>query len=312
MTVADWFARRTLSARDLDFDDLARRKAAAGVSISVVLPARNEAETIEGVVRACVELAGTLVDELVVMDGASTDGTAELAAAAGARVHSDGAVLPDFGAPCGKGDALWRSLSVTSGDIVAFVDTDIANPDPHFVWGVVAPLLVDPEIAYVKGFYDRPLEGPRGRQATGGGRVTELCARPLINLFWPALAGLVQPLSGEYAGRRDLLESVPFFSGYGVEFGLLVDILAARGVDAIAQVDLVERVHRNQTLEALSQMAFGIMQVAARRLAQDGRLEPGEALDDRYVQFARDGERIAPAAAPIEIVERPPLATVRA
>lgn len=280
------------------------------MSVSVVLPARNEAETVEGVVRACAGLGGSLVDELVVMDGASTDGTADLAAAAGARVHSDAAVLPGYGNPSGKGDALWRSLSVTSGDIVVFVDTDIANPDPRFVWGVLAPLLLDPEIAFVKGFYDRPIDSPEGRQASGGGRVTELCARPLINLFWPELAGLVQPLSGEYAGRRDLLEAVPFFTGYGVELGLLVDILAERGADVIAQVDLMERVHRNQPIEALSQMAFGIMQVAARRLGADGRLRLAKEPAEQYVQFERGTEGFAPGFSDVEIQERPPMNSV--
>jgi glucosyl-3-phosphoglycerate synthase len=308
--LAGWFARRTFSAHDLDLAALSRRKSERGLSVSVVLPARNEHETITGVVSACAALGGGLVDELVVMDGDSTDGTAELAAAAGARVHADRDVLGQFGPPRGKGDALWRSLAVTSGDIVAFVDTDISNPDPRFVWAVIAPLLLEPEVAFVKAFYDRPLDAAQGRQAGGGGRVTELCARPLINLFWPELAGLVQPLSGEYAGRRDLLESVPFFTGYGVELGLLVDVLAARGVEAIAQTDVTERVHRNQPIEALSRMAFGILQVAAQRLETDGRLVLPAAPGDRYVQFEREAQGIEPALRSVEILERPPMATV--
>jgi glucosyl-3-phosphoglycerate synthase len=261
-----WFDRRTHRSADFDPEDLARRKAELGVSVSVVVPARNEAPTVRGVVESCASMTGRLVDELVVMDGDSEDDTAALAAGAGARVHADRSVLADFGPPLGKGDALWRSLAVTSGDIVVFVDADIRNPDPQFVWGLLGPLLTDPEVELVKAFYDRPVEIAGVQHSTGGGRVTELMARPLLNLFWPDLAGLVQPLSGEYAGRRSLLEELPFFTGYGVELGLLIDALRARGRDAIAQVDVGERIHTNQPLEALSLMAFGILQVAIQRL----------------------------------------------
>jgi glucosyl-3-phosphoglycerate synthase len=273
--------------------------------VSVVLPARNEAATISGVVRACAALAGTLVDELVVLDGGSTDGTADLAVAEGARVHTDSQILPEHGPALGKGDALWRSLSVTSGDIVVFVDTDIRNPDPRFVWALLGPLLAEPGVDFVKAFYERPVELGGALHPTGGGRVTELMARPLLNLYWPALAGLVQPLSGEYAGRRDLLESLPFFTGYGVEVGLLVDILAARGADAIAQVDVYERIHRNQDMNALSRMAYGILQVAMRRLG----VEPPDDLA-RYVQFERDGGHVRPHTVEVGVTERPPIASL--
>lgn len=275
--------------------------------MSVVLPARNESATIEGVVRACGTLAGTLVDELVVVDGGSQDDTAALAAAAGARVHIDREVLPEHGAVEGKGDALWRSLTVTSGDIVVFVDTDIRNPDPRFVWALLGPLLTEPAIDYVKAFYERPVEVDGTLQATGGGRVTELMARPLLNLLWPQLAGLVQPLSGEYAGRRELLESLPFFTGYGVEIGLLVDILEARGIDAVAQVDLYERVHRNQDLDALSRMAFGILQVAMRRIGQDAAGGDAAGAGMPYLQFLRDRGGVQPQLEGVGVAERPPL-----
>lgn len=307
----DWFARRTFRSADFDPDDLARRKAESGVSVSVVLPARNEAATITGVVEVCAALAGTLVDELVVMDGGSTDGTAELAAAAGARVHSDAQSLPEHGPPEGKGDALWRSLAVTSGDLVVFVDTDIRNPDSHFVWALLGPLLLDPEIALVKAFYDRPVQLGHELHATGGGRVTELMARPLLNLLWPDLAGLVQPLSGEYAGRRDLLEALPFFTGYGVEIGLLIDALGARGAEAIAQVDLYERVHRNQDMNALSRMACGILQVALARLAGEGASTRNVPALAPYVQFLRDADgQVLPEPAVVAMTERPPIASL--
>lgn len=310
--LADWFARRTFTADDLDLADLAARKRARGLSISLVLPARNEHETIRGVVEAGITLSGDLIDEVVVLDGASTDGTAELAAAAGATVHQDSGILTQFGRALGKGDALWRSLTVTSGDIVAFVDTDIRNPDPRFVWGIVAPLLLDDDIGFVKGFYDRPLEVAGVLQPSGGGRVTELTARPLLNLFWPALAGMVQPLSGEYAGRRDLLERVPFFTGYGVELGLLIDIAERHGADAIAQVDIGKRVHRNQPLISLSRMSFAIAHVALQRLSEAGRAQFGETLGTRYVQFQRDERgRIAVQPRDVVDIERPPIRDMR-
>ena len=306
----DWFARRTHHFSDFDVRALARRKAELDVSVSVVVPARNEAGTITGVVRSCGLLAGSLVDELVVMDGSSEDDTAALASEAGARVHSDGSVLPETGPPLGKGDALWRSLAVTSGDVVVFVDADIRNPDPRFVWGLLGPLLADPGVELVKAFYDRPVEIGGVQHASGGGRVTELMARPLLNLFWPALSGLIQPLSGEYAGRRSLLEAVPFFTGYGVELGLLVDTLARRGPDVIAQVDVGERVHTNQPLEALSQMAFGILQVAARRLSDAQRLTFSLDSSPVYRQFRRDGDVTVIAEQTVQICERPPISAL--
>ncbi len=277
--------------------------------MSVVLPARDEAATVQGVVRACTELAGSLVDEVVILDGGSTDGTARLAAEAGARVHDDSSVLPEYGPAVGKGDALWRALAVTSGDLVAYVDTDIRNPHPRFVYGLLAPLLIEPEVELVKACYERPLETDGRLRPTGGGRVTELLARPLLNLCWPELAGLVQPLSGEYAGRRSLLEAIPYFTGYGVELGMLIDTLAARGPRAIAQVDLQERVHRNQDLAALSRMAFGIGQVALRRLGDDGRLRGGD-VPSTYLQPAREAGGLALDEREVEILERPALRTL--
>lgn len=300
-----WFRARTFHADDFSLDELVARKAELGLAVSVVLPARNEAASVEGVVDAVRELGGRLVDELVVMDGASSDGTARLAAEAGGRVHADDAVLPQFGSSQGKGDALWRSLSVTSGDVVVFVDADVRNPHPRFVSALLGPLLVVPEIALVKAFYERPLRVGGHVVPAGGGRVTELCARPLLNAHWPALAGLVQPLAGEYAARRGLLEQLPFFTGYGVEFGLLVDTLAAAGASSIAQVDLGRRVHRNQSMPALSRMAYGILQVALQRLRVAD-------VPNAYVQFGRDETgRLTLEPATVAVLERPPLASLR-
>lgn len=310
--VEDWFPRRTFDAEALDVDELVECKARQGAAVSVVLPALNEVDTIAGVIEAVMSLAGTLVDEVVVLDGGSSDDTERVAARHGARVHTDTGAFPELGHALGKGDALWRSLAVTSGDLVVFIDTDIRNPDPVFVTGLLGPLLLDPGVELVKAFYDRPLELGGTVHASGGGRVTELLARPLLNLFWPELAGLVQPLSGEYAGRRSLLESVPFLTGYGVEVGLLIDTLLLRGPDAIAQVDLKRRIHRNHDLDVLSQMAFGVAQAALRRVPDAGRGALGP-LPNHYRQFSRDadgGSEMGPAQE-IAIIERPPMSTQR-
>ncbi|HWB73063.1 MAG TPA: glucosyl-3-phosphoglycerate synthase [Egibacteraceae bacterium] len=305
----DWFAQRTFSADAFRVDELAERKRASGLSVSVVLPARNEGPTIAGVVEAVRAAGDRLVDEVVVVDGGSSDGTAGVAAAAGARVHQDATILPHLGPALGKGDALWRSLTVTSGELVVFIDSDIRNPHPRFVWGLLGPLLLDDDVQLVKAFYERPVQMDSVLYPSGGGRVTELTARPLLNAFWPQLAGLVQPLSGEYAARRTLLESIPFFTGYGVEFGLLVDTLASAGTAAIVQVDLSQRIHRNQTVDALSRMAFGIVQVALQRLAAEGRICLPE-LPDSYVQFERQHGKVTLHARPIRVHERPPIASL--
>lgn len=305
----DWFARRTYPADELDEDALAAHKDGQGLTVSVVLPAHNEEETIAAGVCAAKRLLTTLVDQIVVIDDRSTDDTARLASAAGAEVHASSRLLPAFGSSQGKGDVLWRSLSVTSGDIVVFVDADIRNPSPRFISRLLAPLLTAAGVHLVKAFYDRPVleEGALG---DGGGRVTELLARPLLNLLWPSLAHLVQPLSGEYAARRDLLESLPFFTGYGVELGMLIDTLDVAGLDAIAQADVGERVHHNQPLDALSRMAFAIAQVAMRRAGLSEReAVPGTL--DTYVQFARDDQqRVMPRTQPVPVTERPPLASL--
>jgi glucosyl-3-phosphoglycerate synthase len=182
-------------------------------------------------------------------------------------------VLPDLGSHRGKGEALWKSLHVLDGDIVAWIDTDISNIQPRFVYGLLGPLLREPRLSYVKGFYQRPIRDGDRVMPEGGGRVTELTARPIINLFFPELSGLVQPLAGEYAGRRTLLESIPFFTGYAVEIGLLIDILEQGGLSAIGQVDLERRIHRNQPLPNLSQMSFVILQAAMRKLEERHRIE---------------------------------------
>jgi glucosyl-3-phosphoglycerate synthase len=254
-----------------------------------------------------------LLDEMVVIDSASTDRTVEIALELGVPVVVHQEVLPEAGPPLrGKGEALWKSLHVLKGDLIAWVDTDVANMHPRFVYGLIGPLLREPRIAYVKGYYHRPLKIGNTLQHEGGGRVTELTIRPLFNLFFPLLSGLVQPLAGEYAGRREVLERLPFFSGYGVETGLLIDLLEEYGLSSIGQVSLGERVHRNQSLANLSLMAFALVQVILSRLEEHARV--------RFIQDVNRSMkliRFAPGQLSLELrdirdVERPPIRTIPA
>jgi glucosyl-3-phosphoglycerate synthase len=309
----EWFGNRTF--HHSHFEPPAKLRAAKerlGLTVSVCLPTRDEAATVGGIVRtvrrSLVERS-RLVDEIVVMDAGSGDDTTAIAQAEGAKVFFEHEVLPGEGPGSGKGEALWKSLHACEGDLICWIDADIRNFHARFVYGLLGPLLLDPEIQYVKAFYERPIRERNALRATGGGRVTELLARPLINLLWPELAGIVQPLSGEYAGRRETLEQVPFFSGYGVELGLLVDIAARFGVDVIAQVDLDRRVHRNQDMQSLGRMSFGILQAAFLRLAEEGRSVPGN-FATTLVQFAN--RQVDQQPEPCEIVtsRRPPIVTV--
>ena len=268
--VDKWFAENTFHADEFkQLDELVELKRKQNLTISLALPALNEEETVGKVIsmmkKELMEIA-PLLDEIVLIDSNSTDRTREIAKEEGISVYIHQLLLERLGARSGKGEALWKSLLVTSGDIIVWVDTDIVNIHPRFVYGIIGPLLLNPQVQLVKGFYRRPLKVGDKMQAGGGGRVTELTARPLLNLFYPELSGVVQPLAGEYAGRREALECVPFFSGYGVETGLLIDIYERYGLNAIAQVDLLERIHHNQHLEALSKMSFAIIQTVFRKL----------------------------------------------
>ena len=277
IVVDRWFAENSFHAHEFsDIRKLVALKERQNLTISVGLPALNEAKTIGTVikrVRDALMDRVPLIDQIVVIDSDSEDRTAEIAAELGVPVHRHSQVLKELGSHVGKGEALWKSLHVLDGDIVAWIDTDISNIQPRFVYGLLGPLLREPRIQYVKGFYQRPIRQGGTLQAEGGGRVTELMARPLINLFFPELSGMIQPLSGEYAGRRELLERLPFFTGYAVEIGLLIDILEQSGLSAIGQVDLERRIHRNQPLPNLSQMAYVILQGAIRKLEERHRLE---------------------------------------
>ena len=309
----EWFGNRTF--HHSQFEPPARLRAAKerlGLTVSVCLPTRDEAATVGGIVRSLrrnLLERSRLIDEIVVMDAGSGDDTAAVAQAEGARVFLERDVLPAEGPGSGKGEGLWKSLHACQGDVVCWVDADIPNFHARFVYGLLGPLLLDPEIQYVKAFYERPIRERNALRASGGGRVTELLARPVINLLWPELAGIVQPLSGEYAGRRQTLEQVPFFSGYGVELGLLVDIAAGFGVDAIAQVDLDRRVHRNQDMQALGRMSFGILQAVFLKLAEEGRSAPGN-FATTLVQFSNELYEYRPEPREIVTSRRPPIVTV--
>ncbi|MFI0512483.1 glucosyl-3-phosphoglycerate synthase [Streptomyces canus] len=301
--VERWLATRSWSAADRPLHRIMAAKRSTGRTVSVVLPALNEEETvgdIVAVIRHDLMQQVPLVDEIVVVDSGSTDRTSEVAAEAGARVVHRDDILPRIPAVPGKGEVLWRSLLVTSGDIVCFIDADLKEFSSDFVSGIVGPLLTDPEVDLVKGMYDRPLGGAAGQ----GGRVTELMARPLLNMHWPQLAGFVQPLGGEYAARRSLLEQLPFPVGYGVELGMLVDALHLVGLDALAQVDIGVRKHRHQDGQALGRMSAAIYRTAQLRLARGHMIRPA------LTQFERGRDGFEPRTYSVDTEERPPMTEI--
>jgi glucosyl-3-phosphoglycerate synthase len=314
MKLDEWFKKRTYHYSGFsDVEELVRLKQQQGLTISVCLPTRNEADTIPNilpVIRRSLMQRHRLVDQLAIIDSRSTDDTTKVAAEYGAEVFFDDEYLTSQPAAYGKGEALWKSLVPLTGDIIVWVDSDIKNFSPHFIYGLVGPLLTNTEIGYVKGYYRRPLFLGEMKRETGGGRVTEICARPLINMFYPELAGLIQPLSGEYAGRRRILERVPFFTGYGVEIGLDIDIYRKYGLETIAQTDLRRRVHHNQSTEALGKMSFGIMQAVFKRLHDEGRLELKEEPGIDYHSIFYRAERYGLESSEVRVVERPPLFTL--
>lgn len=300
---------RTCSWQDWTVEELVAAKQRRGTTVSLVLPARDEAATVGDIVtRVRAELVerAALVDEVVVIDSDSTDDTAAIARAAGAVVHASADVRPDLGSHVGKGEAMWKALFVTSGDVLAFMDADLTEWDTHFVTGLLGPLLTDDRVDLVKGFYDRPLDagGVSDEVPSEGGRVTELVARPLIALHWPALAGMVQPLAGEWAVRRRLLERLDVPTGYAVELSVLVDAYERSGLDALAQVDLGLRKHGHQGLRDLGVMALQIMATVEQRV----RGAAPEGL--RLRQFVWDTGYAVPDDRQVDLEQRPPAISV--
>lgn len=303
---------RTVGGPGPSVPDLLAAKGAT--TVSVVIPARDEEATVgdvvAGVRRAWVEDV-PLVDELVVIDSDSTDRTAEVARAAGATVHAAAEVLPELGPARGKGEALWKALHVTSGDVLVFLDADLVEWGTHFVSGLLGPLLTDPGVALVKAVYDRPLLDAEGREAETGGRVTELVARPLLALHHPELAGLVQPLAGEWAVRRSAFERFSVPVGYGVEIAALVDTAALLGADAVAQVDLGRRTHRHHRHDTLGPMAVQVLAAVEARLGRGVDAAAGVAgRRATLTQYERTVEGFVPRPREVDLAERPPAVTV--
>lgn len=304
----DWFATHTWHTPSWTREELLRRK--GNRTVSVVLPALDEAATVAAVVGAVTPWCGTLVDELVVLDSGSNDDTAARAAAAGARVVHRTDVLPGFEPLPGKGEALWRSLAATSGELLVFLDADLVDPNPEFVPALLGPLLSEPAVHLVKGFYRRPLRLERNEDAGdddtahGGGRVTELLARPVLHALRPELSEVVQPLGGEYAVTRQFAESVPFAVGYGVEIGLLLDAHTHYGLGGIAQVNLGVRKHRHRTLLQLGVTARQILGTALARAGHD-------AVDVAFPQFVLDEGQWRRETTAVALTERPPMAGLR-
>ena len=269
-------------------------------TVTVVLPAREVADTVGEIVERTLGLQG-LVDQVLVIDAASADGSAQIAAAAGAEVAQEAELAPELGPVLGKGDAMWRALLRVRGELVVYLDSDTRDFSAHFVTGLLGPLLCEEGVEFVKGAFRRPFTGSDGSSAgLGGGRVTELAARPLLSAFYPDLAALVQPLAGEIAARRPLLERIPFSTGYAVETAMLLDVRDAVGTGAIAQVDLEQRLNHHQPLSALGPMAYAVLAAICERLQREGRLDP-----EPLAPFqAADG-----ALREVELVQRPPLAS---
>lgn len=312
MPKKDWLSENTYHHSTFrDLGKLVEAKRSRNLKVSLCFPTLNEEATIaKEIVLIGSELQKRfpLIDEIVVIDSGSKDRTREIAAEYGAKVFLAEEILPDQPQFRGKGENLWKALHVLEGDVIVYIDADIKNIHPRFAYGLLGPLLIRPEIQFVKAFYERPIAlGQKGIKQSGGGRVTELVIRPLFSLFYPDLAQIIQPLSGEYAGTREVFESIAFPIGYGVETSMLIDIFARWGMDVVAQVDLDRRVHRNQSTLALGRMAFGIMETFFRRLQTAGRVKFDAEMFRAMIQFEMEEGTYHRNVYPIEMVERPPI-----
>ena len=309
--IGPWFERNTVTQPGPAPHEIAALLGGSGTSVTVCLPTLNEATTVGPICETIrTELMGAhrVVDQLLVVDSGSEDGTPEVAAKAGAEVHlaADLPPTPALGGPlAGKGEALWKSLAVARGDLLVWIDSDIRNFSATFVTSLLGPLLTNDEAVMSKAFYERPLETPAGFEVKEGARVTELAARPLIQLLYPRLAGIIQPLSGEYAVRREAIMQLPFVTGYGVDVGLLIDVVERFGLDALFQADIGVRLHRNRDLATLGRMSFQVMQAILMRVRAAGHLDPGSS-PTHLVQFLHES-LATPVHMDLEIGERPPM-----
>jgi glucosyl-3-phosphoglycerate synthase len=295
-----WYESRTFHHSEYTAERLASERTR---SVTVCVPARNEERTVGPIVRDLVELreAGA-IDQVLVVDASSADGTAAIAAEAGADVCDEAELLPEHGEVLGKGDAMWRALAVIDSDVVVYLDADSEGFGPHYACGLAGPLVCgDSGIEFVKAFYRRPLKVGELSLPEGGGRVTELTARPLLNLFYPELAGFRQPLAGELAGTRDLLQRLPFATGYAVEIAMLIDAWREVGLEGLAQVDIELRQNRHQPLGDLTQMAYAVLRAVCVRLEREGRLSELENANELLLP------RETLETHEVALVERPPL-----
>ena len=321
LDAAEWFRHRSYDYRQFsDLEAMGRRKRELGLTVSAVLPCRNVADTVGGIVDEILAVNGRagdepLVDQILAVDADSTDGTAEVAASRGAEVYSENELMSNYGGAHGKGDAMWRSLSVARGDLIMYVDADTKDFRPQLIYGVLGPAFYVPEVRFVKAAYRRPFKSYETVEADGGGRVTELSAKPLFNLFYPELTGFVQPLAGEFVADKELFCSIPFLTGYAVETGIMIDVLKGVGLGAMAQVDLGTRQNRHQPLRDLSRMSYAVLRAVARRLREEGRLDQARDpnLPEQLFQFSDFLHAVAtPEGLKLqeyveELVERPPI-----
>jgi glucosyl-3-phosphoglycerate synthase len=308
----NWLAKNTFHYSDFkDLNRLVEEKAKKNLKISLCLPTLNEEKTIAKeiiILKSELMTRYALLDEIVVVDSGSTDKTREIASAYGADVYQATEILPHLEQYKGKGENLWKALYITKGDIIIYLDADIKNIHHRFAYGLLGPLLLYDHIKFVKAFYDRPISTGKNKiRPTGGGRVTELVIRPLFSLFFPELTQLIQPLSGEYAGLREVFERIPFPIGYGVETSMNMDIYAKWGLDVMAQVDLERRIHRNQDTKALGRMAFVILKTFINRKIRLGLIDLKEALFDEMIQYNLVNDEYHAEIFKIEGHERPPI-----
>lgn len=307
-----WITNNTYHYSEFgDLRKLVEEKEKKNLSISLCLPTLNEEDTIAKeiiIMKSELMMHYPLLDEIVVIDSGSTDNTREIAASYGVEVYEASDILPDLERYDGKGENLWKALFITKGDIIVYLDADIKNIHHRFAYGLIGPLLLHEHIKYTKAFYDRPIAiGKNKIRPTGGGRVTELVIRPLFSLFFPELTQILQPLSGEYAGYREIFEAIPFPIGYGVETSMILDIFETWGLDVMAQVDLERRVHRNQDTKALGRMAFVILKTFFKRIEKLEILRMDQDLFDEMIQYNLVQNDYQPAIFAAECLERPPM-----
>jgi len=316
MRINDWIRENTYHHSVFaDLKKLVEQKEASGLAISLCIPTLNEERTIgKEVVIFKSELMNRypLLDEIAVVDSGSADSTLEVASSFGADTYLSAEILPEEGSKTGKGENLWKAIHQLKGDIIVYIDADIKNIHPRFVYGLIGPLILRPEVSYVKAFYDRPLAFSDSIRPSGGGRVTEILTRPLFSIFFPELTAIIQPLSGEYAVRRGVLEAISFPVGYGVETSHLIDVYQKHGMKAFAQTDLDQRVHRNQETRDLGKMSFGIIQTFLRRLRKYEIIRGDGDYPTTLRQFQAHDDLYETIEWNIPEHERPPMITIPA